>query len=153
MIALIQRVDSAKVTVKDSDRVSKIAKGLLLLLGIHQDDTDKDIDYIIRKLHSLKFFEGNGRYFFNSVEEENAQILVVSQFTLYGELDRGTKPSFTKAMNPKEAEYIYNSFCDKLKKEGFNIETGLFGEHMKVESINDGPVTFILSSDHVRNEH
>lgn len=150
MIALIQRVDSAKVTVLDSNRTSKISKGLLILLGIHQDDKDSDIDYIIKKLQSLKFFEANDRYFAKSIKEEDAQLMVVSQFTLYAELDRGTKPSFTKAMAPKRAEYIYNSFCDKLNKAGFNIETGVFGAHMKVESVNDGPVSFILSSDHLK---
>lgn len=153
MIALIQRVTSAKVTVKDSDFISTIDKGLLILIGIHQQDSDKDISYIVNKLQTLKFFEGNDRYFAKSIKEEEVKLMVVSQFTLYGELNRGTKPSFTKAMAPSQAEYIYNAFCDKLKKEGFSIETGVFGAHMLVESINDGPVSFILSSDHLKDEH
>jgi D-tyrosyl-tRNA(Tyr) deacylase len=153
MIALIQRVTSAKVTVKDSDFISTIDKGLLILIGIHQQDSDNDINYIINKLRTLKFFEGNDRYFAKSIKEEEVKLMVVSQFTLYGELNRGTKPSFTKAMAPSQAEYIYNAFCDKLKKEGFSIETGVFGAHMLVESINDGPVSFILSSDHLKDEH
>jgi D-tyrosyl-tRNA(Tyr) deacylase len=153
MIALLQRVDSAKVISVNSNRSAAISKGILVFLGIHQDDSEQDITYIINKLRGLKLFEAKGKYFARTLEEEHAQILVVSQFTLYAALNRGTKPSFTKAMAPSKAEYIYNSFCDKLRKEGFDIETGEFGAHMKVKLTNDGPVTFILSSDKLRNEH
>ena len=150
MIALVQKVNWANVFINKSP-YSKIEKGILIFLGIADFDDEKDIDYIVRRLESLKFFPQNDINFAKTIKEESAEVLVVSQFTLYANLKKGTKPSFTQAKNPIDAKSLYDKFCDKLIKNGFIIKTGCFQEYMQVTLENDGPVTFNLSSDHLHN--
>ena len=151
MIALVQKVNWANVFINQSKH-SEIKKGILVFLGIANFDDEKDIDYIIRRIESLKFFQGVESNFAKNIKEEDAEILVVSQFTLYADLKKGTKPSFTKAKNPIDAKSLYEKFCDKLIKEGYKVKTGSFGEYMQISLENDGPVTFNISSDHLHND-
>ncbi len=154
MIALVQKVNWANVFINKS-KFSEINKGILIFLGIGSLDTEKDIEYITQRISSLKFFPDSNSdksHFSKNIKEENAEILVVSQFTLYANLKKGTKPSFTEAKNPKEAKSLYEKFCDKLIKEGYKVKTGSFGEYMQISLENDGPVTFNISSDHLHND-
>ena len=150
MIALVQKVNWANVFINQSKH-SEIKKGILVFLGIANFDDEKDIDYIIRRIESLKFFQGVESNFAKNIKEEDAEILVVSQFTLYADLKKGTKPSFTKAKNPRDAKSLYEKFCDKLIKKGYKTKTGCFQEYMQISLENDGPVTFNLCSDHLHN--
>lgn len=148
MQALIQRVKMAKVTVNEKV-TGNIDNGYCVFLGIKNGDDHSDIDYIIKKLLSLKLFEGESKKFSKNINDINGEILVVSQFTLYSSLRKGTHPSFTDTMKPSEAKKIYNHFCDMLSEEGINVQKGVFGAYMNVELLNDGPATFNLSSDHL----
>lgn len=158
MLALIQRVKKAEVKVEDKT-ISRITSGICVFLGVASGDTEADIDFLFNRIASLKFFsDSEGRFslnFKNFPQEINPQpqILVVSQFTLYADLNKGTKPSFTKAMEPVQANVLYEMFCNKLKELGYTVNTGKFGAYMAVELINDGPVTFILKSDHLPHHH
>jgi D-tyrosyl-tRNA(Tyr) deacylase len=138
MIALIQKVSSASVYVSNKE-ISHIDNGLLILLGIKKEDSKKDIEYLVSKICNLKILETPTKH-----------ILVVSQFTLYADLKRGSKPSFSRAMNSKDAKQVYQDFIEKLKAKGMDVQTGEFGAMMQVELINDGPVTYNLTSDHIK---
>lgn len=151
MLALIQRVKNASVTIKGK-KISRISAGICVFLGVRSGDNDQDIKYIIQRLTSLRIFsEGEGKFIYSfknfPVAKPQPQILVVSQFTLYADLKRGTKPSFTQAMPPAPALELYRRFCAQLSDLGYTVSTGEFGAYMDVELINDGPVTFIMSSD------
>lgn len=156
MIALVQRVKKAEVTV-NSKSISRISFGICILLGISEADTQEDIEYLVNRTISLKWFASTNtkfEYNFKSFSESNTvapEILVVSQFTLYADLKKGTKPSFTKAKNAEEANKMYLEFCNKLSALGYTVKRGEFGAYMAVELINDGPATFILSSDHLKH--
>jgi D-tyrosyl-tRNA(Tyr) deacylase len=140
MRALVQRVSRASVTV-DGERVSEIATGMLVLLGVKRGDTQQDADKIARKLQALRIFEDDDGRMNRSVEEAHGEILCVSQFTLYGDARKGNRPSFVDAAPPEEAEPLYERVCATLDAQG-----GRFGAHMKVELTNDGPVTLLLET-------
>lgn len=148
MLALIQRVNYAKVSVKDKI-VGQINAGYCVFLGVHKNDSEIDINYLIKKLTTLKLNSADKAKFSRAINPKKESILVISQFTLYAKLGKGTTPSFSDSMSPTPARKLYLEFCDRLSKLGYNVEKGSFGAYMQVELENDGPATFILSSDHL----
>ncbi len=145
MRAVVQRVKEAEVMVSEKT-VSSIKKGLLVFAGIAPDDSSKDIDYISSKIHGLRIFEDRAGKMNLNVSEIEAEILVVSQFTLYGDCRKGRRPSFTQAAEPKYAEKIYNDLILYLENKGLKVKSGVFQAIMEVKLVNDGPVTFMLDS-------
>jgi len=145
MRALAQRVFQASVIV-DGTLVSHIGVGLLVFLGIKFDDTSDDTNYIIRKLLNLRVFPDNNCNMNKSVVDVGGEILLVSQFTLYGDCRKGNRPSFAKAMPPEKAKEFYANFLDRLKSEYKYVKDGIFGADMKVSLVNDGPVTIFIDS-------
>ncbi|MCB5250740.1 MAG: D-aminoacyl-tRNA deacylase [Candidatus Cloacimonadales bacterium] len=143
MKALIQRVSEASVTV-DGRIISSIDKGLLVLLGIHHDDKDEHIDWLTSKIINLRIFEDNEGKMNLSLNDINGEILLVSQFTLYANCDRGRRPDFIQSAKPDFANDMYERFAKKLKSIGIPVKLGIFGADMKVALINDGPVTIML---------
>ncbi len=144
MRIVVQRVKHATVIV-DGSVTGEIKNGLLLLVGIHEDDTNREVDWCCRKIPKLRIFEDDEGKMNRSVKDMDGGILVVSQFTLYGNAKKGTRPSFIEAARPEKAEPLYNYMIEKLKKEsGLKIESGEFGAMMDVDLINSGPVTLIL---------
>lgn len=144
MKVVVTRCISANVKV-DNNVVGKINEGLLVLVGFNTADTEKDIDYIVDKVINLRIFNDELGIMNKSALELNKEILSVSQFTLYADTKNGRRPSYINALNSKDAIKLYESFNKKLSKY-LNVETGVFGADMKVESINDGPVTIIIES-------
>lgn len=145
MRAVIQRVESASVEV-EKEIIGKIGKGLLILLGVTLSDTQADADYLVGKILNLRVFESDKSGFDFSVSEQSGDLLVVSQFTLYGSCSKGRRPDFTETARPEQAEKLYEYFVAKCRESGLNVETGRFGAHMQVGLINDGPVTIIIDS-------
>lgn len=145
MRGVIQRVSRAKVTV-NGEVVGSIGKGLLLLLGVGHDDTQDDIDYLSDKVTKLRIFEDENEKMNLSLLDVKGELLVVSQFTLYGDLRKGKRPNFMNAAPPQIAEQMYLDFVGKCKDYEIRVETGVFGEHMDVELVNDGPVTIIIDT-------
>lgn len=143
MKVLVQRVLSAKVEV-DTKVVGSIDKGLLLFVGFTQSDSSKKIDYMVDKVLNLRIFDDENGVMNKSLLEVKGSILSVSQFTLYADSSKGRRPSYINALNGTEAVKLYNEFNDKLKNTGINIQTGIFGADMKVNLINDGPITIML---------
>ncbi|MCU0552337.1 MAG: D-aminoacyl-tRNA deacylase [Leptolyngbya sp. Prado105] len=144
MRVILQRVTASQVTV-DGKVIGKIDRGLNLLVGIARTDTEAELDWMVRKCLDLRVFpEGENGRFDRSIQEINGEILVVSQFTLYGDCRKGRRPSFDQAANPDRAEQLYEKFVEKLRESGLKIETGKFGAMMQVSIENDGPVTLIL---------
>jgi len=133
------------VTV-DGEVIGEIQKGLNVLLGIGQDDTDKDIEYVAEKIVNLRIFEDSNNKMNLSLLDIKGELIVVSQFTLYGDCRKGKRPSFDKAARPEAAEVIYNKFLDYLKKFDIKVQTGKFQAMMMVEIQNDGPVTLLIDS-------
>ncbi|BAY19346.1 D-tyrosyl-tRNA(Tyr) deacylase [Anabaenopsis circularis NIES-21] len=148
MRVIIQRVKSSQVTV-NGETIGKIGRGLNLLVGIADTDTDAELDWMVRKCLELRLFpdEEGGDRWQKSVQEINGELLVVSQFTLYGDCRKGRRPSFDRSASPQTAEDSYNSFVKKLHASGLNIETGKFGAMMQVSIENDGPVTLLLERE------
>ncbi|MGQ9569754.1 MAG: D-aminoacyl-tRNA deacylase [Thermodesulfovibrionales bacterium] len=145
MKALVQRVQNAEVHI-DSKIYSKIQKGLLIFLGIEKGDSEKDTEYLIKKIPLLRIFEGsNGKMNF-SIYDIKGEILVVSQFTLTADCRKGNRPSFDSAEEPSKAEALYTIFIEGLRKSGLKVETGYFGSYMQIYIVNDGPVTIMLDS-------
>jgi D-tyrosyl-tRNA(Tyr) deacylase len=145
MRAVIQRVIRAQVKV-DAEIVGKVANGLLVLLGVSKTDTPPDADYLAAKITGLRIFDDeNGKMNF-SVADVHGAVLVVSQFTLYGDVRRGKRPSFDDAAPPPQAKELYEYFVEKIRAAGLPCETGRFQATMQVELINDGPVTILLDS-------
>nr|WP_301553619.1 D-aminoacyl-tRNA deacylase [Desulfuribacillus alkaliarsenatis] len=143
----MQRVVSSNVYLpKEQETSGAIDKGLLVLLGVGPEDADEDMQYIIDKMIHLRIFEDEAGKMNLSAKDIGAEILVVSQFTLYADCRKGRRPSFTQAAPPDKANAMYEQFVQKLKDEGFTVATGKFGAFMQVELINDGPVTIILDS-------
>ncbi|MGG6268588.1 D-aminoacyl-tRNA deacylase [Leptolyngbya sp. AN03gr2] len=142
MRVVLQRVLSSQVVV-DREVIGKIDRGLNLLVGIADTDTELELDWMARKCLELRVFSTEGR-FDQSVQDINGEILVISQFTLYGDCRKGRRPSFDRAASPDRAEQLYNQFVEKLRQSGLKIETGKFGAMMQVSIENDGPVTLIL---------
>ncbi|MBF0489421.1 MAG: D-tyrosyl-tRNA(Tyr) deacylase [Candidatus Omnitrophica bacterium] len=146
MRIVIQRVKEAGVTV-DAKIVGQIGQGILVFLGIAQTDTLMQADWLIKKLIELRIFEDKEGRMNLSALEVGAQFLVVSQFTLYGHCDKGRRPSFDEAADPKKAEEFYNYFIEGLRKNNVVVATGRFRAMMDVALVNDGPVTFILEAN------
>ena len=148
MRVVIQKVKSASVVV-DGKTVGEISHGFLLLLGVTHEDTEKNADWLAEKILKLRLFssEGSDSFMESNIQEAAGGILVVSQFTLYGDCKKGTRPSFTAAARPEQAEELYNYFVSKLKESGLKVETGVFAAHMDVELTNDGPITLVVDSD------
>jgi D-tyrosyl-tRNA(Tyr) deacylase len=145
MRAVIQRVSRAQVTV-DEEIVSKIGRGLLLLLAVTHTDSEVDADYLAGKITGLRIFEDeNGKMNLDTAAVAG-QILVVSQFTLYGDVRRGKRPSFDAAAPPERARQLYEYFVARIRAAGLLCHTGRFQEMMQVELVNDGPVTILLDS-------
>ena len=145
MRALIQRVLSASVEIKGNTTAS-IDHGLLILLGIGLNDTESDIEYVVNKTINLRIFSDDSGKFNLSALDTNAQILLVSQFTLYADTRRGRRPSFLEAAKPEDARNLFNKSVDVFTKTGLNVETGQFQESMLICSKNDGPVTIMIDS-------
>ena len=150
MRILIQRVEKASVSV-DGSLKGKINKGLLIFVGISKSDTNSDIKYVVDKSVNLRLFpDVNGKLHF-SVRDIKGELMVISQFTLYGDTRRGRRPSFSDAMGPVEAEEIFNKVIEMFKSNsGLAVAEGQFGSHMDIKSINDGPVTIWLDSEDSR---
>jgi len=146
MKAVIQRVSKASVTI-DGKVVSAIKKGLLILLGITNDDSITDIEWLTRKIVNLRIFNDNDAIMNKSIIDIDGDIIVVSQFTLLASTKKGNRPSYIKAAKPDIAIPLYEQFILQLEKEfGKKISTGIFGADMKIELLNDGPVTILLDS-------
>ena len=145
MRAVVQRVKSASVTV-DGEQVSEIGKGLLIFLGVAQEDTTGDIDYLANKVANLRIFEDDEGRMNRSLLEIGGEALVVSQFTLYGDCRKGRRPSFITAAQPEQADTLYQAFMEALARLGVSVKAGVFQAMMDVELINDGPVTILLDS-------
>jgi D-tyrosyl-tRNA(Tyr) deacylase len=146
MRAVVQRVSHAKVTV-NGEITGEIGPGLLVLLGVGQGDTRAAADYLVEKTIGLRIFEDAGGKMNLSVVDIGGAVLSVSQFTLYGDVRRGKRPSFDAAAPPQQARELYEYFVEKIRAAGLRCETGRFQEMMKVELANEGPVTILLDSE------
>lgn len=144
MRVLIQRVKKAKV-ISDGKLSGEIKRGLCIFAGFGQEDKLEDLEYIAAKLLSVKFFSRTNKFELN-LEAVKGEILLVSQFTLYGSITKGTKPDFTESLAYNEAAILFKQFKSILTAKGINVKSGIFGSYMEVELVNDGPVTFMLES-------
>ena len=145
MRAVVQRVSRAKVTVNEWI-AGEIGMGLLVLLGVGHPDTEADVSYLAEKIAGLRIFEDDDGKMNRSVREVGGSVLAVSQFTLYGDVRRGKRPSFDDAAPPDHARRLYDLFVERIRAAGLRCETGRFQEMMQVELVNDGPVTILLDS-------
>lgn len=145
MRAVIQRVLEASVSV-EGRRVSEMGPGLLVLLGVGRNDTEADVAWMAEKLPTLRIFEDDAGKMNRSLLDTSKQLIVVSQFTLYGDAQKGRRPSFIDAKEPVEAKRLYELCCEKLRAQGLTVGTGVFAADMKVALVNDGPVTILLDS-------
>lgn len=143
MRALIQRVTSANVKV-DGKIVGKIGKGFLVFLGIYEEDTEEKIEKLTKKIINLRIFNDENDKMNLSIKDVKGEILLISQFTLCADTKKGNRPSFVSAKNPKDANMIYEKTIENIKNENIVVEKGIFGADMKVELLNDGPVTILL---------
>ncbi|MGI6325420.1 MAG: D-aminoacyl-tRNA deacylase [Saccharofermentanales bacterium] len=145
MRALIQRVSGAQVEI-DQDVQARIGPGLLVFLGVTHDDTEADAAYLAGKVSRLRVFSDENGKMNRSVADFAGEVLVVSQFTLYGDVRKGNRPGFDQAAAPAQAELLYNRFVSQLRRLGLPVKTGRFAAHMRVSLLNDGPVTLMLES-------
>lgn len=145
MRAVVQRVREAAVIVED-EIVGEIKEGLLVLLGVGDEDDNKDLDYLVEKVVGLRIFEDDNDKMNLSITDVAGELLVVSQFTLYGDARKGKRPSFSSSASPDIGMKYYEEFISRTKKLGIKTETGVFGAHMDVNLINNGPVTILLDS-------
>ncbi|WP_434387039.1 D-aminoacyl-tRNA deacylase [Melittangium boletus] len=145
MKAVVQRVLEASVTVA-GERVSQMGPGLLVLLGVGQGDGEADVAWMAEKLATLRVFEDAAGKMNLSLEDTSRQLIVVSQFTLYGDTRKGRRPSFIEAMEPVAAKALYERVCEALRARGLTVGTGIFAADMKVALVNDGPVTLLVES-------
>lgn len=144
MIAVVERVSGAKVTV-DGQTVGQIGPGLLVLIGVGQDDGPEDMEYIVRKTAGLRIFENDGKMTL-SVKDTGGELLAVSQFTLLGDGRKGNRPDFGRAAAAEKARAMFDGCVDAFRAQGLRTQTGEFGAHMLVQSEGDGPVTILLDS-------
>ena len=146
MRAVIQRVSEASVTI-DGKINGEINIGLLVLLGIEEVDTQDDINWLVRKIYSMRIFSDKEDKMNLSIQDVNGSFLIISQFTLHASINKGNRPSFIKAAKPNQAIPLYEEFCKLLSTHsGLSVATGIFGVDMKVRLLNDGPVTIIIDS-------
>jgi D-tyrosyl-tRNA(Tyr) deacylase len=145
MRMVIQRVSQASVQV-DGDVVGKIGRGLLVFLGVGREDSQADIDFIADKAVNLRIFEDTDGKMNHSIKDIDGQVLLISQFTLFGDCRKGRRPDFTAAGPPDLAKTLYEQTIRAIEEKGVPVETGIFAAHMHIDSINDGPVTLILDS-------
>ena len=143
MRALIQRVTSASVKV-DGEIIGKIGKGFLIFLGVYEEDTEEKIEKLTKKIANLRIFNDENDKMNLSIKDVKGEILLISQFTLCADTRKGNRPSFVSAKNPKDANVIYEKTIESIRNEGIIVEKGIFGADMKVELLNDGPVTILL---------
>ena len=145
MKAVIQRVTRASVEV-DGKTTGQIRAGLVVLLGMAKGDTESDLTYLVEKIPALRIFSDEAGKMNRSLAEIGGGVLAVSQFTLLGDTKKGRRPGFDQAADPDVAKQLYEQFVERLRQTDLTVETGVFGAHMKVELVNDGPVTFVLDS-------
>ena len=146
MIAVIQRCTHARVMI-DNRTLGEIQNGLVILLGVKQNDTDNDAEFLANKISNLRIFNDQNDRMNLSIQDVKGSALVVSQFTLCGDTRKGRRPSFMKAALPDEGNRLYEYFMDKLELNEVNVKSGEFGAMMNVQLVNNGPVTFVLDSD------
>lgn len=146
MRSVVQRVKRASVSV-DGECMGKISAGLLILLAVGQEDGETDLTWMVDKLIGLRIFEDKEGKMNRSVQEAGGEILMVSQFTLYGDCRSGKRPSFKTAAPPERGKALYERAVEVIRSHGLKVETGVFQAHMEVELINDGPVTILLDSE------
>ena len=145
MRAVVQRVTEASVKIDDKIN-GEIKKGFLVLIGVCDEDNDEDVKYLADKIMNLRVFEDENNKMNLSLADINGELLIVSQFTLFGDCRKGRRPSFDKAGEPKKAKQLYNNFINYCKENNFTVSTGEFGADMLVSLENDGPVTLLLDS-------
>lgn len=148
MRAVVQRVSTASVSV-GGETVSSIGPGLLVLLGVGQDDTEADVSYMAEKLVGLRIFEDEAGKMNRSVLDVGGELLIVSQFTLFGDVKKGKRPSFIDAMEPGRANELYKACCEACRALGVKVSEGVFRAEMKVSLVNEGPVTLLVDSKRV----
>ncbi|HHY77066.1 MAG TPA: D-tyrosyl-tRNA(Tyr) deacylase [Clostridiales bacterium] len=148
MRAVVQRVKKSHVET-DNKIVGEIGKGLMVLLGISEDDKIEDVEYMVEKIVNLRIFEDDENKLNLSLLDVGGEILVVSQFTLYGDCRKGRRPSFVRAARPEKAQELYDLFISKLKEKNIKTESGIFQADMTVHIENDGPVTLIVDSEKI----
>jgi len=146
MKAVLQRVSSASVTV-DGKVVGEIGKGLMILLGVETGDTDADSTYLAQKAVELRIFPDTEGKMNLSVADVGGDVLVVSQFTLIADWKKGRRPGFSRAARPEEGNRLYEHFSECVRKQGLQVQNGIFGAHMDVALVNDGPVTLLLEAE------
>lgn len=147
MKAVVQRAAFAEVKVNE-EIVGKIENGLLIFLGVHQEDTEKEADILADKISKLRIFSDENDKMNLSLSDIGGSVLAISNFTLYGDCSHGRRPSFFAAARPEKAEPLYGYFCKKISDNGIpNVQKGIFGADMKVSLLNDGPVTLVLDTD------
>lgn len=148
MRALVQRVSEAGVYIEKENYTAEISKGMVILLGIKSDDSEEDVIFVADKCSNLRIFEDENEKMNLSLKSIDGEVLIISQFTLYGDAQKGNRPSFIEAARPETAIPLYNKFIERLKMNvgEDKIKTGIFGAMMKIKIINDGPVTIIVES-------
>lgn len=142
MKVVLQRVQRASVTIAQK-RIAQIKNGALLLVGFGQNDDEQTVDYLARKISKSRIFSDQDGKINLAINDVQGQILSVSQFTLYADTAKGNRPSFVDALNPQQAQELYELFNEKLRASGCDVQTGVFGADMQVELVNDGPLTII----------
>ena len=145
MKLVVQRVKKAEVKV-DGNIIGKIDKGFLVLIGIKVGDTKEQADYLVKKLCNLRVFSDENDKMNLSIKDVKGKLLIVSQFTLYGDCSQGNRPSFIEAARPEEANPLYEYFCNQCELNNIEVQKGIFGADMKVGLVNDGPVTIIIDT-------
>lgn len=148
MRAVIQQVKNANVVV-DNEEISKIDKGFLVFLGVKDTDTMDDLAYVKKKIEKLRIFEDKDGKMNLSLSDVGGKILLVSQFTLFGDVRKGNRPSFIEAARPEKANEFYEIMKNELMEDGFEVETGKFQTHMEVGLVNDGPTTILIDSERI----
>lgn len=145
MRVVVQRVKEASVKV-DNQIIGKISKGLLVFLGVGEGDDETDLNYLVEKTLGLRIFQDENDKMNLSVQDINGEVLVISQFTLFGDVRKGKRPSFIKSAHPEIGNRFYEEFIAKISEAGTKVESGEFGAHMDIHLVNDGPVTILIDS-------